>query len=123
MHDGSWTMTLTATLGSGESVDMPTPAWPPGADHDKAEINVGGKELTIPDQAEVDFADDHTSATITNNTGEAWPQGTSIYLYVPGLEPTGEKLTELVAQVDQNHEDIVSLDARVSALEGMSKKK
>jgi hypothetical protein len=116
-----WTTILTVSVGFGETFDMQTPGYPPGGDHDKAELNVSGKVMKIPDEADIDFADDHSKATIVNNTDEEWSAGSSVYLYMPGAEISGESLAELAKQVDQNHEDIVSLDARVSALEGVAK--
>jgi hypothetical protein len=113
----SWTMILAAPLDNGGVVELPTPDMPPGAQTDKAELNVGGEKLSIPDQATVEFSTDLAHATITNLTDETWQAGDTVYLYVPGFAATGEGLTSLTAQVGQNTSAISALDARVSATE------
>jgi hypothetical protein len=123
-NEGGWNQILSAEVAPDASVEVPTPDISPHADTAKAELTVGNTVLKVPDQATVEFALGAELATVTNLTETAWAIGTTLYIYVPGAEPTGDALSDLQAQVNQNTSDIADLDtqtadfdARIAALD------
>jgi hypothetical protein len=131
----SWSVTLAAAVADQATVAVPTPGLDVDViDLNSAELAVDNKEVVIPAEATVDFGDGST-ATVTNLTGQEWPQGAVVYLYVAAKAVSGEDLEDQLAamqtQIDANASDIaaleptveqnaaaiVDLQARVSALE------
>jgi hypothetical protein len=112
-NDGGWSLNLSAEVAPDASVEVPTPDISPHADTTKAELTVGNTVLKVPDQATVEFALGAELATVTNLTETAWAVGATLYIYVPGAEPTGDALADLQAQVNQNSADLVELGTQV----------
>jgi hypothetical protein len=130
----SWSVILTTAVADGASVEVPTPGLDLAAiDPESAQLAVDNDVVPMPDKATVDYGDG-SKATITNLTGEEWPSGVTVYLYVEaaGLgEDFQLTFTEMQAQidantaavaalqpaVDKNVADIADLQTRVAALE------
>jgi hypothetical protein len=114
----SWSVILTTAVPDGASTELLTPGLDPAAiDPESAELAVGNAVVPMPEKATVDYGDGSV-ATITNATGEEWPSGATVYLYVEGKgvsEDLEEQLASMQSGIDANSSAITDLEAEVNA--------
>jgi hypothetical protein len=88
----SWTLVLNAVVANGSSVDILTPDYDPTSDPASAQVAVDNQVLAIPAEASVTF--NGPTATITNSSGDDWPIGAQVYLYVAAVTPAYAQVTK-----------------------------
>jgi hypothetical protein len=112
MASYGWTHVLTEEVPNAETVDVPAPGvGNPDCDHDNMELAVDGVEVDLDDFTADEDVDNNT-VTVTNDTGNTWPEGATLYVYAPG-KTAAAGLVQLAAQV-ADHE------TRIAALEGVA---
>jgi hypothetical protein len=110
MASYGWTHVLTEEVANLGTVSVPAPGiGNPDCDHDNMELAVDSVEVDLDDfTADEDIA--NNAVIVENETGEAWPEGATLYVYAPGKSASAG-LVGLAAQV-ADHE------TRITALEG-----
>ena len=117
----SWTLALQSAVADQDSVDVPTPGYDEErSDPDSAELAIGNVVVDVPEEGTVEF--DGENATVTNMTGEEWPVGDTLYVYVKakGLDDVdagGGGDDELETRVSMLESDVAGLKTRLDAVE------
>lgn len=118
-----WSKTLDAPVNDGENVKVPTPDLDIRyTDTEHAQVTVSSTGVVYghdDDRVTTSFDETEGSAscTVTNNTDNVWPAKTDIYVFCPHLLAEGDNQWDLKGQIYDLHQEIDTLDQRVTALE------
>lgn len=121
-----WSTTLTEPTPDGGNVKVPTPGLDiryTDTEHAQVTVSTTGVVYEHDDDrvtTSFDETEGSASCTVVNNTGDAWPQGASLYVFCPHLLAEGDNTWDLKGQIYDLHQEVDALETRVTALEGGS---
>jgi len=124
----SWSLALTAAVADQATVEVPTPGYDAErTDTSSVQLAVGAQ---VVDDERFDIAFNGDAATLTNLSGQEWPAGATVYVYVEAqgiddiangdLAAMQAEIDALKAEDEAQASEIADLQTRVAALEAVA---
>lgn len=117
----AWSHRLNDVVAPGANVTVQTPGFEMTENCEEAQIGLDGKVLK-DEEFSLDWADDHSSIVVTNESDTDWQPAQTLYVTVPSmaLDPdnVGDNLNALEDRVSSLETQVDDHETRIAALEG-----